>query len=113
METKVFIAVGIVVALVIGVAAVFLASGDPDGLESTALIVQGDKTLTGPTPPDAEVNEDIEGRFAYNSPFPDYSMGETLGPAGGILAIVVGTILAFAAVWGVSLLVARRRAPHQ
>ena len=39
------IAVGIAIALVIGVAAVFLASSDPDGLDSTALITQGQKEL--------------------------------------------------------------------
>jgi cobalt/nickel transport protein len=47
-----------IIALLIGVVAVFLASGDPDGLESTALMVQGQKTLTGGTPADAEIQED-------------------------------------------------------
>ena len=39
-----------VIALLIGVIAVFMASADPDGLESTALVVQGQKDLTGATP---------------------------------------------------------------
>ena len=43
MDNKTFIIVGIVIALLIGVVAVFMASGDPDGLESTALVVQGRK----------------------------------------------------------------------
>ncbi|MCK7505079.1 MAG: PDGLE domain-containing protein [Desulfobacterales bacterium] len=47
MDNKTFIIAGIVVALLIGVVAVFMASGDPDGLESTALVVQGQKDLTG------------------------------------------------------------------
>ena len=102
MDNKTFIIVGIVVALLIGVVAVFMASGDPDGLESTALIVQGEKTLTGPTPPDAEIKEDLNGKFSYSSPMPDYSLGESMGPLGGLVAIVVGTILAFLVVLGLA-----------
>jgi cobalt/nickel transport protein len=102
MDNKTFLIVGIVVALLIGVVAVFMASGDPDGLESTALIVQGQKTLTGATPADAEIHEDLNGKFAYSSPMPDYSLGESMGPFGSIIAIVVGTILAFIVVFGLA-----------
>ena len=56
MDNKTFIIIGIAIAIIIGVIAVFFASGDPDGLESTALMIQGQKTLTGGTPPDAEVH---------------------------------------------------------
>jgi len=100
MDNKSFIIVGIVIALLIGFVAVFMASGDPDGLESTALVVQGQKTITGGTPADAELHEETEGRFAYSSPMPDYSLGETMGSVGGLVAIVVGTILAFLVVLG-------------
>ncbi|OPX62811.1 MULTISPECIES: PDGLE domain-containing protein [unclassified Methanoregula] len=102
MDNKTFIIAGLVVALLIGVVAVFMASGDPDGLESTALVVQGQKELTGATPEDAEIHEDLTGKYSYESPMPDYSLGESLGSAGGIIAIVVGTILAFAVVLGIS-----------
>jgi cobalt/nickel transport protein len=102
MDNKTFLAAGIVIALLIGVVAVFMASADPDGLESTALVVQGQKTMTGATPPDAEIHEDLNGKFAYSSPMPDYSMGESMGSAGGIIAIVVGTILAFLVVLGLA-----------
>jgi cobalt/nickel transport protein len=111
MDNKTFIIVGIAIALLIGVVAVFMASGDPDGLESTALMVQGQKTLTGTAPADAEIHEDTNGKFAYSSPMPDYSLGEQLGPMGGIIAIVAGTLLAFIAVLGISkLLVAKKKA---
>ncbi|MDD1664098.1 MAG: PDGLE domain-containing protein [Methanomicrobiales archaeon] len=100
VETKRFIVVGIMIALLIGVLAVLYAAGDPDGLESTALVVQGQKTLTGDTPGDAEVREDLAGTVTYSSPMPDYSLGETLGPYGGIVAIVAGTLIAFLAVLG-------------
>ncbi len=100
MDPKHFLVAGIAVALLIGVVAVFYASGDPDGLESTALVVQGQKTLTGDTPEDAGIQEDTAGKYSYSSPMPDYSLGESLGPWGGILAIMAGTLLAFLAVLG-------------
>jgi cobalt/nickel transport protein len=77
-----------------------MASGDPDGLESTALVVQGHKELTGATPEDAEIEEDLTGKFSYESPMADYSLGEAMGSTGGIIAIVIGTILAFLVVLG-------------
>jgi cobalt/nickel transport protein len=106
MRTGTFIVIGIVIALLIGVTAVFLASAEPDGLESTALIIQGQKTLTGLTPENAEINEDLNGKFSYSSPMPDYSLGEEMGPLGGIIAIVAGTLFAFVLVLGSSRLIA-------
>ena len=85
--------------------AVFLASSEPDGLESTALIIQGQKTLTGSTPENAEIQENPSGKFSYTAPMPDYSLGEKLGPLGGIIAIVAGTLLAFGLVLGSSRLI--------
>jgi cobalt/nickel transport protein len=95
IDNKTLLVCGLIIAIIVGVIAVFLASSDPDGLESTALVVQGQKALTGPTPPDAEIEQNIEGKFAYKSPMPDYSLGKESGPGGGILAIVGGTVLAF------------------
>jgi cobalt/nickel transport protein len=109
MKTQSFIIIGIGIALVIGILAVFFASGDPDGLESTALVIQGDKTLTGNTPPGADVNEDIPGRFSYASPLPDYSLGAGWGKPGEAIAIILGIFLAFCAVFGTSKLVAGLR----
>lgn len=102
MDNKTFLIVGIIVALLIGVVAVFVASGDPDGLESTALVVQGQKTITGGTPADAEIKEDLNGKFIYDSLMPDYSLGEGMGTFGGVIAIVGGTILAFIVVLGIA-----------
>lgn len=102
MDNKTFIIAGIVISLLIGGIAVFMASGDPDGLESTALVVQGQKELTGHTPEDAEIHEETEGRFSYASPMPDYALGEEMGPLGGMIAIFVGTILAFLVVLGLA-----------
>lgn len=99
MDNRTFIIAGIIVALLIGGIAVFLASADPDGLESSALVVQGQKELTGATPEDAELQEETADRFSYSSPMPDYSLGEEMGPLGGIVAIAAGTIIAFAVVF--------------
>lgn len=102
MDNKTFIIAGVIIALLIGSIAVFVASGDPDGLESTALVVQGQKELTGATPEDAEIHEETAGRFSYTSPMPDYSLGEEMGSTGGVIAIVVGTIIAFLVVLGIT-----------
>jgi cobalt/nickel transport protein len=102
MDNKTFIIAGILIALAIGGVAVFLASGDPDGLESTAHVVQGQKELIGAPPEDAELHEETEGRFSYTAPMPDYAMGDDMGSTGGIVAIVAGTILAFLVVLGIA-----------
>jgi cobalt/nickel transport protein len=102
MDNKTFIIAGIVVALLIGVVAVFMASADPDGLESTALVVQGQKELTGGTPENAEIEEDLNGKFSYTSPMPDYALGEEMGALGGLIAIIFGMILAFLVMFGLA-----------
>mgnify|MGYP001039235606 CR=1 FL=1 len=68
IETKQFVAIGMVLALLIGVTAVFLASGDPDGLESSALVVQDAKSLTGPSPEDGDAEAIGAGTFEYEAP---------------------------------------------
>ena len=95
-----FVIGGIVIALVIGAAAVFLASSDPDGLDSTALITQGQKELTQPANPDAEIDEAIlPGSFEYHAPFPDYSV-EGASPLTNVILMVVGIALALLVVAG-------------
>jgi cobalt/nickel transport protein len=111
VDNRTFLIIGIAAALLIGIIAVFMASSDPDGLESTALMIQGQKTLTGPAAPDATIHENADGRFSYSAPLPDYSFGARSGPLGGIAAIVIGILLAFGLIFGISkLLVARKKA---
>lgn len=111
MDNRTFIIAGILVALIIGGVAVFMASGDPDGLESTALVVQGQKTITGGTPADAEIHEETAERFAYSSPMPDYSLGEAMGSLGGLVAIIAGTVIAFLVVLGLAYGIKRAGKP--
>jgi len=105
MDNKTFLAVGIGIALVIGVLAVFFASGDPDGLESTALMISGQKDLTGAAPEDGDPEAVGTGTFSYSAPMPDYSLSEAMGPSGGVIATLVGIILTFIVVIGATWLV--------
>ncbi len=105
IDNKTFLIGGVLLALVIGIVAVFLASGDPDGLESTALVVSGQKDLTGLSPEDGDPEVIGTGSFAYESPMPDYSLGEELGSTGNMIAIVVGTLLTLLVVLGASSII--------
>ncbi len=102
IDNKTFIIAGLLISLLIGTIAVFLASGDPDGLESTALVVSGQKELTGLSPEEGDPEVIGTGSYTYESPMPDYSLGEEMGSTGGIIAIVVGTIITMLIVMGAS-----------
>jgi len=116
VSTRSFLIIGIAVALLIGIAAVFLAAGGPDGLESAALVIRGQKTLTGPAPEGAGAQGGTTGGVPYSAPMPDYTLGLVKGPLGGIIAIMAGTILACLAVFGslkVMKILSRRRTRPQ
>ncbi len=102
MEIRQLIIVGVVLSLLIGVTAVFFASGDPDGLESTALFVQGEKTLTGESPEDGDAEAIGAGTFEYEAPMPDYTLGEDAGKPGEVLAVVAGIVIALIGVFAVA-----------
>ena len=100
ISNRALLAGGLVLALVIGVAAVFFASSDPDGLDSTALVTQGQKELTQPANPGAELDEEaLPGSFEYSAPFPDYTI-EGADKLTDVALIVAGTLLALVVVLG-------------
>jgi cobalt/nickel transport protein len=113
METKQFVMIGIVIALVIAVAAPFLAGEDPDGLESAFFSIYNAKEFTG-----SELDEEAArvaeeqviaatgNDFSYEAPMPDYAIPgmDTLGE---VLAIVLGTILVIAVAYGAARVTAR------
>lgn len=103
-----FLVAGILIALAISILAVFFASSDPDGLDSTALIVSGQKSLTAPATSDA-VKVEAPGHFSYSSPMQDYTLGQNWGPLGGIIAMVIGTILTFVIGIGLVYLIRKQR----
>jgi cobalt/nickel transport protein len=81
MNTK-FLYAGIVIALLIAIAAPFLASSDPDGLESAA----------GDVVEESKLAEMEESAPFVDSPMPDYAI-EGQGKMGEVIAVVAGTIL--------------------
>jgi len=100
------IAVGAIVAIAIAVAAPFIASSNPDGLESAFFGIFGAKDIHGSELDEAaaaaaeEQVKDITGNaFEFAAPFPDYSIGG-LSKTGEVLAIVVGTVLVLVAALG-------------
>ncbi|MDO8870985.1 MAG: PDGLE domain-containing protein [Methanobacteriaceae archaeon] len=86
-KDKKFIIGGLVVAIIIAILAPFLASSNPDGLESAAEKI----VLVKETEP------------MFEAPMPDYAvpaLGES--PLGGVISIVLGTIIAFLAMVGLA-----------
>ncbi len=82
-----FFYAGIAIALLLSVLAPFLASPDPDGLESAA----------GGVVEESKMSELEEMAPVVGSPMPDYSI-EGMGKSGEVMAIAIGTI----AVLGIS-----------
>lgn len=76
-----FLYVGIAIALLLSILAPFLASPDPDGLESAAAGVIEE----------SKMSELEESNPVVGSPMPDYSI-EGLGKSGEVVAIAVGTL---------------------
>lgn len=84
-----FLYAGIAIALLLSVLAPFLASSDPDGLESAASGVI-DKS---------KLSELEEMEPAVSSPMTDYSI-EGMGKSGEVMAITIGTIAVLAISFG-------------
>jgi cobalt/nickel transport protein len=76
-----FFYAGIAIALLLAVLAPFLASPNPDGLESAA----------GGVIEESKLSQIEKMDPAVSSPMPDYTI-EGLGKSGEVLAIAVGTI---------------------
>ena len=95
---KKFMATGIIIALIIAVLAPFLASSNPDGLESTA-----EKVMPNP-----------ETEPVLESPLPDYTL-PALGdsPFGGVVSMIIGTILVLAIAYGVGAVFRGREAASE
>lgn len=81
-KNKKFLYVAIAVALLISIAAPFIASSDPDGLESAASNVIAED----------ELSELEEQEPFISSMMPDYAI-EGMDKLGEVIAIVFGTLL--------------------
>ncbi|MGF7117312.1 PDGLE domain-containing protein [Methanobacterium oryzae] len=85
-KNRKFLMGGLAIALIIAILAPFLASSNPDGLESTA----------------ESVMDNPETEAVYESPLPDYTLpflGED-NPLGGVIALILGTLLVLGIAYG-------------
>jgi len=87
---KNFLVVGLVIALLIGGCAVFFASSNPDGLDSTLLVSGGVKDIFSPATGEEIV--EAEDPIGWQAPMPDYSLGDSA--IGGIIALIIGIFAA-------------------
>lgn len=85
-----FLFIGLAIAIVISIAAPFLASPDPDGLESAA----------GNIIEESEFAVLEESEPAVQSPMPDYAI-EGMGKYGEILAITMGSVAMVLIAYGI------------
>jgi cobalt/nickel transport protein len=113
MEKKAFIIAGVAVALVIAAMAPFIASSNPDGLESAFFGIFGAKDLQGTTlneehagAAEEKVTEITGNDFSFGSPFPDYRIGG-LAQFGEAAAVIIGTLLVLGIALGLSRVMAR------
>lgn len=113
MNPKTFLFAGLAVALVIAAMAPFIASSNPDGLESAFFGIFGAKEIQGSELDEehAEAAEEevaaITGNdFSLDSPFPDYTI-KGLAKSGEAAAIIIGTILVLGIAFGLSRIMAR------
>ncbi len=114
MDKKTFIIAGIAIALIIAAVAPFIASSNPDGLESAFFGIFGAKDLRGSTL-DEEMAGEAEERvaettgndYSFNAPFPDYSI-EGFDKLGEVAAVIIGTLVVVVIAFGLSRVVARK-----
>lgn len=93
-KTKKFIIIGLIIAILMAVLAPFLASSNPDGLESAAEKI---------------INPGVSDEAVHESPMPDYvipALGEN--SISGGLSIVIGTLIVFGLAYGLGYVLKRR-----
>ena len=95
---------GVIIALIISILAPFLASANPDGLESTAEKIINEKALHQNL---KEIGIKEEGTVVP-APMPDYGI-EGMGKIGEIVALVVGTIIALALTYGLGMVLVKSK----
>ncbi len=89
-QNRNFLIGGIAVAIIISILAPFLASGNPDGLESTL-----------------ESLGVAETEAVFESPLPDYAIpGMEDNPLGGVVVLIVGTLLVLLVALGLAKVLA-------
>ena len=100
MNMNLFIITGLLFAFLIGSGAVFFASDNPDGLESTSLFVQNAKKLFGESPEDGDPEAIGTGTFEFKAPIPDYTLGR--GNGVDVFVALFGILLTFIVIFGLA-----------
>lgn len=93
---KKLIMVGVVICFIIAIMSPFIASSNPDGLEKSAQQIS---------------TTDESG--AYQAPFADYvipALGD--GPLSGMIALIIGVLVALGLGYGASAILKRRKPPE-
>jgi cobalt/nickel transport protein len=103
MDNKKILLYGLVISLIIGVLAPFLACPNPDGLESAAEKIINEEALHHHL---QQLGLEEEGTV-IPSPMPDYAI-EGMDKVGEIIAMVVGIIIMLAVAYGVSIAIAKK-----
>ncbi|EHP89519.1 PDGLE domain-containing protein [Methanotorris formicicus] len=103
MDNKKILMYGLVISLVIGILAPFLASPNPDGLESAAEKIVNEKALHHNL---QQIGLEEEGTV-IPSPMPDYAI-EGMDKVGEIIAMIVGILIMLAVAYGVTVTIARK-----
>ena len=103
---KTFLIAGIIIVLVIAGAAVLFASANPDGLDSTFLIAEGQKEVFAPATSDEVAGEKLDP-VKWNALMPDYALGDS--PAGGIIAVIIGVVVALGAIVAIAFAAMKSR----
>ena len=101
-QNKQILLIGIAIAIVLAVLAPFLASSNPDGLDTTLLrlVGGGDEEVL-----DEKVAENDP--LEYNAPMSDYSI-DGMGKAGEVGSILGGTLLILGISFGLSRIMKKR-----
>jgi len=95
---------GLIIAFLISILSPFLASTNPDGLESTAEKVINEKVLHQNL---EEIGLKEEGSV-IPAPMPDYGI-EGMGKIGEIIALVVGTMITLGLTYGLSKVLVKNK----
>ncbi len=105
---KKFLAAGLAIIIVIAGCAVLFASVNPDGLDSTFLVAEGQKEIFAPATDD-EIAGEANNPVSWNSPFPGYEFGGDSSFTVGVIMVIISIVFVLGAVAVVAITAAKSR----
>jgi cobalt/nickel transport protein len=103
-RNRIFVIVGLGIALLIAVVLSPFASSDPDGLDRVSQDLKFDRKATEDAPAQ---------KLPFYAIFEEYALRGVPEGAATPLAGLIGTLVTFGLAWGVGKLVVRRSAPNR